>query len=162
HQGFANVITAGAGPGGGANMHCQLLVMAETSEQGNGDHGSLAPAPAGSRPGVAPRRLGYEVLKRGIEGIRLLQRAIDMGVAQHRAARRHAFAVTSGMPGIVLHCTSPPAFVTWPARSAANAAGCSTIGRCPAPCISRYSAPGMAAASASTMAGGVAPSRAPA
>src|SRR5690606_16168233 len=106
-------------------------------QQGNGYHGTLAPCPARARPGVAPGSLGDQRLERRVEVAGLLQRPVDMVVAQNLPARRHAFPIACGSPGVVLHVASPPIWETRSASSAANAAGRSTIGRCPVPSIKR-------------------------
>ena len=74
----------------GADVHRELVLAAERDERRQRDAAPRAAVEAGPRPDLAPGVAGDQVLEVGRELGRPLDRAVDVLVAEHLAARLHA------------------------------------------------------------------------
>ena len=103
HQGFADILDAGTGVGGGADVHGDLVVMAKRRQQRDGDHRAFALRQLVAGPDIAPGTLDDERLKWGIEGCLCGLGPVDMRVSKHGTAGFHAsfIAIGHGEPPVI-------------------------------------------------------------
>jgi len=83
-------------------MHLQLRLAIESDQHGNSDHAAGMVIEPRTRPGLAPGIAGNKVLKLIIQRRQMLQRTVDVGVAQYFAPYRHpvliALFIIHGVP----------------------------------------------------------------
>ena len=106
-----------------AHVHRDLVLGADRGQRGERDDAARPAVEAGARPHVAPRAAGDEVLERRGQLARVRDRAVDVGVAEHRPADAHALRVALG----VVHRTS-----RWERISRVTSSARSMFARCAA------------------------------
>src|SRR5215204_702462 len=134
-----------------SDVHCELALAVERDERHQRYGTSHTPVEPGSRPDLAPRVAGDQVLEVRAVVRGTCDRAVDMVVSEHLAADSHPF--------VTAHAAS------WSARcsltAAENTSGRSTLARWAAPARTTSRASGIPWASSSMSGGAVTGSAAP-
>src|SRR5439155_8763729 len=120
-QDLADLFIAESVAPGGADVHGQLVLLAQRGEDRQRDRAAGAAVEAIAGPDAAPCLLGDELLERRGELGGPLHGAVDVLVAEHLAADPHAALV-----GVVFgHAAS-----RWSMIRLVTASGCCTLAMC--------------------------------